>query len=70
MTPQTEEAIKILSVMHLGYSDRVKNACETAIRVLTRLDSLESEYKEMQEDSEYWRGIKHALDYIKRGNLE
>ena len=48
MTEQREDAIKVLSVMHLGYSDRVRNACETAIKGLTKLDSLEEENKALR----------------------
>ena len=69
MTQQMDDAVKILSVLHQGYDVRVKNACETAIKALLYIDSLEEEYNTNGDDGEYWRGVKHALDHVTRGNL-
>lgn len=35
-TITTDEAIKILSVLHLGYGDRAKQACEMGIKALMK----------------------------------
>lgn len=35
-TITTDEAIKVLSVLHLGYGDRAKQACEIAIKALMK----------------------------------
>ena len=32
------DAIRILSVLHLGYSEQVKEACEMAIKALMNID--------------------------------
>ena len=36
----------------------------TAIHALKALESLESEYKSYHTDSDYWRGVRYALDVI------
>ena len=35
-TITTDEAIKVLSVLHLGYGDRAKQACEMGIKALMK----------------------------------
>ena len=39
---------------------------EEATQVLQRLESLENEYNAYHFDNDYWRGIKYAIDVMRR----
>lgn len=39
----------------------------TGVEILRRLESLESEYNAYHTKSDYWRGIKYAIDVLRRG---
>lgn len=45
-----------------GEYERVYNRGKEA--ALTGLESLESEYKAYHTDSDYWRGVRYALDVL------
>lgn len=38
-----------------------------AIQVVRQLESLEGEYNAYHTKSDYWRGIKYAIDVLRRG---
>lgn len=50
--------------MDKAYTGDEHNAINTACKALTSLESLESEYKAYHTGTDYWRGIRYALDVI------
>ena len=48
-----DEAIKILSVLHLGHSTRAKDACDMAIRALLEQKPT-GHWEEVMLDGELW----------------
>lgn len=43
------------------------NAIMTAVKALSAYESLESEYKAYHTNSDYWRGVRYALDMMGGG---
>ena len=56
-----DEAIKILT--QDDYGDWCR-AYDKAVQVVKQLSSLESEYNAYHTDSDYWKGIKYAIDVL------
>lgn len=65
-----DEIIKILTQDDYGNCDCGDwcRSYDKAVQIVKQLSSLESEYNAYHTDSDYWKGIKYAIDVLNHKN--